>query len=578
MTGARASATLGSAGAALLTAVAIVPRTVPAQPRLPLPRDEIGVVQFARAEVPHPYQPGIDVLDYAIALVLPDSGRAIEGRATLTVRRLATVDTLVLDLTAMRVISVSVGGADIGARYVRDSATVRVPLPAGMHDTLRVEVRYAGSPADGLIIRTDAHGRWTAFGDNWPNRARLWIPSVDHPSDKATVSWDIIAPSDRRVVANGELLLEAPLPVTRGGRPSVPRTRWLWREERPIPVHLMVIAAAPLAAFDLGRTACGLADSDGCVRQTVYAAPEVVDFLPGPFTQAAGITNVIARLVGPFPYEKLAHVQSSTRFGGMENASAIFYGDNLFSQRTLRAGTIAHEIAHQWFGDAVTQREWAHAWLSEGFASYFEQVWVQQTQGDTAIRAGMRRMRDEVIKAPVVATRSVIDSVETDLYKLLTANTYQKGAWTLHMLRATVGDSAFFRGVRAYYARHKHSTAMSDDLRRAVERYAGVELSWFFDQWLRRPGFPEVTVRWSYDAKAKRLTLDVDQAPRFGAFQFALDVAIVDGAGRQQRHTVHVPAERHTSIRLPATIGQAPRTIVVDPDVRLLGTFTVTPR
>src|SRR5678816_4163542 len=110
-------------------------------------------------------------------------------------------------------------------------------------DSSSVTVRYGGEPKDGLIIRTDSLGRWTGFGDNWPNRARNWIPSIDHPSDKATVTWTVRAPSDRKVVANGELMEETPLPMRAG---SLPRTITRWREDRPIAVYLMVIAAAPL--------------------------------------------------------------------------------------------------------------------------------------------------------------------------------------------------------------------------------------------------------------------------------------------------------------------------------------------
>ncbi|MDQ3950928.1 MAG: hypothetical protein M3282_11365, partial [Gemmatimonadota bacterium] len=309
------------------------------------------------------YRPGFDVLNYDLTIELPDSGRVIRGTALLTVRRTPAgarptpADTLVLDLVQVEVFGVAVNERPIA--FERTPETVRVPLPAGEGDTVRVTVSYGGEVRDGLVIRTDSLGRWTAFGDNWPNRARHWIPSIDHPSDKATVSWTVRTPPGRTVVANGRQL---PLERMRVGyaEPRVSR----WREDRPIPTYAMVFAAAPLVRHELGAAACGLAELERCVEQAVYVMPEVRDYMPGPFASAAGVVEWMARLVGPFPYEKLAHVQSSTIYGGMENASAIFYDERLFRDRALSTDLVAHEIAHQWFGDAVTIRDWPHLWLS----------------------------------------------------------------------------------------------------------------------------------------------------------------------------------------------------------------------
>jgi aminopeptidase N len=522
----------------------------------------------AQGSAPLPYRPGVDVVDYAITLDLPDRGGSIDGRAVLTVRRWSPVDTLVLDLVALKVDSVLVDGKP--ATFSRTDSVVRIPIDRVVGDSFSVTVRYAGEPRDGLIIRTDSAGRWTAFGDNWPNRARNWIPSIDHPSDKATVTWTVRAPSERRIVANGELMEESPLRVSPG---SAPRTLTRWRESRPIPVYLMVIAAAPLVYYDLGRDGCGVGEFGSCVRQSVYVFPESRDFLPGPFSHAPEIVRLFSELIAPFPYEKLAHLQSSTRYGGMENAGAIFYADAPFRRRSMQPGVVAHETAHQWFGDAVTEREWSHVWLSEGFATYFQQLWVERFTGDSAFRAGMRRIRDEIVKAPEVASRPVIDTTQTDLMALLNANSYQKGGWTLHMLRALVGDSAFFRGLRSYYLANRHSTALTDDLRRAVEASSGRPLSWFFDQWLRRPGFAEVTTSWRYDASQRRVIATVAQGPRFGAYRFPLTVEITDASGKERRATIDVPAAPTSTLVVPLQLDAAPRGVEFDPDVRVLGTF-----
>ena len=518
------------------------------------------------APSPRPYRPGIDVLNYALSLDLPDSGNRIEGRAVLTVRRTARTDTLVLDLVRLRVDSVLLD--ERATRFGRDSATIRIPLPAGSSDTVTIAVRYGGPVTDGLIIRNDTAWGWTAFADNWPNRGRYWIPSVDHPSDKATVSWTVRAPSRLKIIANGARLGEAPVS---GSNP--PRTVTRWRMNEPIPVYLMVIAAAPFYAYDLGETACGLTLVGRCVHQWAYVEPRLADFLPGPFKSAADIVSYFGSLVGPFPYERLAHLESSTRFGGMENATAIFYADQPFRKRTMTDRVVAHETAHQWFGDAVTETEWPHLWLSEGFATYLEALWTRNSAGDSAFRAEMEEMRRAVLSSQVVAERPVIDTAEQSLMALLNNNSYQKGGFVLHMLRATLGDSAFFRGLHRYYDRYRNGNALSDDLRRELEAASGTPLGWFFDQWLRRPGFPELTTSWTYDAAAKRVILSITQAGRFGSYRFPLTVDIKTAVGRRVRTRVDVTAQPSTRVTLDPPLDTAPVELVFDPDGELLATI-----
>ncbi|MEP6492650.1 MAG: M1 family aminopeptidase [bacterium] len=531
--------------------------------------------QRSAAQQVRPYRPAFDVLDYAIAIDLPDTGAAIHANALLSVARTGKSDTLVLDLLDLTVNSVTVDGRAV--KFARRPATIDIPLPRkGDRATYQVAVDYGGVVTDGLIAHSDSAGRWTYFGDNWPNRARHWIPSIDHPSDKATVTWRVTTLPTRTVIANGKLV------STRAVRSSsgADRTETVWRETRPIPPYLMVIAAAPLTVYDLGETACGLAETQRCVPQAVYTAPEQHAFAPGPFARANEIVQLFARLVGPFPYEKLDHLQSSTRFGGMENASAIFYADNGFRRSPgMRDNIVAHETAHQWFGDAVTEREWPHVWLSEGFATYFATLWTRAARGDTAFRADLANVRRTVLADTISVTRRpVIDTIETDLLALLNRNSYEKGGFVLHMLRTEVGERAFFDAIRAYYTKHRHGTALTDDLRAEMERESKQPLGWFFDQWLRRPGYPEVTAQWSYDATTHEVVVGVTQATRFGAFEFPITVAAIDSSGVAHRKVVRMPAIAGKSQELRIPVPAKPAAVVLDPDVELLARFTVVPR
>src|SRR2546428_11217953 len=200
----------------------------------------------------------------------------------------------------------------------------------------------------------------------------------------------------------------------------------------------MDIRAATLYECGLREAACGLALVGRCVPQWAYVEPRLADFLPGPFRSAGDIVSYLGSLVGPLPYEKLAHLESSTRFGGMENATAIFYADQPFRKRTMADGVVAHETAHQWFGDAVTETEWSHLWLSEGFATYFAALWTRKSAGDSGFRAEMEEIRRGVLSSRVVAEPPVIDTAQQDLMAVANRNSHQKGGFVLHMLRSSL--------------------------------------------------------------------------------------------------------------------------------------------
>ena len=513
-------------------------------------------------------RPGLDVLEYTFRVEFPATAfpDTIRFTATTTAKRTAAVKSLSLDLVAaMHVDSVQVDARN--TPFTRTGDSVSVAFGDAVSDTVRVAVWYRGSPVDGLIIRRDSTLGWTAFGDNFPDRARQWLAVVDHPSDKALVEWDVVAPMTHRVVANGALLEESALPGS--GPMRMMRTRW--RTSRPIYTAVMVIGVAPFAVVELGDTACGGGELPGCVRQSVWTTPAQRAVVPGSFSRAGDIVALFSRLAGPYPYEKLAHVASSTRYGGMENAGAIFYATELFKPGSPNESLIAHETAHQWFGDAVTEREWPDVWLSEGFATYFAALWTEHAHGDSAFRAELRGMRTRVLASPITMQKAVIDESLDDLKRVLNSNVYQKAGFTLHMLRVEIGDSAFFGGIRAYYAQHRHGNASTADLQRAFEHAAARPLDWFFDQWMRRPGVAELHPTWSWDAARRKLLVTVVQGTRVPPYRVSLAVDVTDAAGVVRRVRLAVPATVSSTIAVPMTLTAAPRSVVFDADVSLLG-------
>ena len=514
----------------------------------------------------HPYRPGVDVTHYAFTLRLPQSGTAIEGRAVVEVSRRLSTDTLILDLVGLHVDSVQVGARS--RAFARDSVSIRIPLMATDGAALSVTVTYHGEPSDGLIIRETQERGWSAFGDNWPNRARFWLPTVDHPSDKATVAWTVIAPTELAIVANG----------VRGEHAALPNgyTRTQFSLSQPIPTYLMVIAAAKMVMTSLGTTACGAGEKGACVPQAVWTFPAQQSTMPGTFAEAGKIVAFYSRIGGPFAYPQLSHLQSATRFGGMENATAIFYSDDAFKRNAVGVPLIAHETAHQWFGDAVTPRRWQDVWLSEGFASYWAPLYLRESSGDSLFRVRMNEIRNEILASPVVASRPVVDTVGAATPNtLLNVNSYQKGAWVLHMLRAEVGDSAFFDGIRDYQRAFRNGTATTENLRASLEKRAGASLRPFFEQWLHRPGYAELNVSWSFDAAKRVATFTVQQGDKFPPYGVALVVALRDATGNEERHTLHLDPTSAQSIQVPVFRIGAPTLVVLDPDVQLLAKLTL---
>ena len=339
-------------------------------------------------------QPGLDVLHYDVAIEIPDSGAVILGRTAILYQ--AVVEDLAevrLDLgAAMSVDSVTLDGETVPHRREGDRLVIGgADTPAGARR--RAVVWYHGEPQDGLIVGRTRHGRRSIFADNWADRAHQWFPSVDHPSDKATVAFEVEAPAELEVVANGLLVDRA---RTDGGRV---RSRYV--ESAEIPVYGMVIGVTDFAVETAGVV-------DG-IEVSHWTFPEDSAAGAVAFARSAEILAFYDSLFGPYPYEKLAHVQSATKFGGMENPGAIFYsqeaiGGALSADADEREGLtslVAHETVHQWFGDAVTEADWNHLWLSEGFAEYFAAVFFEfhggeRGRGDVELARQMRIRAEEV--------------------------------------------------------------------------------------------------------------------------------------------------------------------------------------
>jgi len=507
----------------------------------------------------------IDVQHYRYAISLNDSNNIIRGNAGIDFIAKQPASMVSFDLRGiaessgkgMKVIAVSAGNEELKFSQENEKVNIYFDAPLPLDALENIVISYEGIPADGLIIGTNKFGHRTFFADNWPNRAHNWIPCNDHPSDKASVEFIVTAPDHYQVVANGILTEETNLPD------HLKLTHW--KEDMVLPTKVMVIGVADFAVQ--------LDSTINCVPITSWVFPENRDSGFAQYAVSKKILPFYESYIGPYPFKKLANVQSKTIFGGMENAGNIFYYENSvainsfqFKHNRSIEELFAHETAHQWFGDEASEIDWPHLWLSEGFATYMTHLYMEHQYGIDTLQKGMKHDRDKVIafykrrKTPVVDTSS-----GNNLMQLLNANSYEKGSWVLHMLRRKLGDEIFKKGIQTYYAAYKGSNASTDDLMHVMEKVSKENLQVFFKQWLYTPGQPELQGKWKYNAHTRALDITIRQTQDY-VFKFPLEIAIRNG--KQTILKTIDCNERNVKKIIPVNF--IPQSVQLDPAINLL--------
>jgi aminopeptidase N len=466
-----------------------------------------------------------------------------------------------LDFGSMTILRVTIDGRE--AKYAQHEEKLDVFLnsPAVAGRTIKISVNYSGIPKDGLILSKDKDGSPSAIGDNWADRVHHWIPCLDHPSAKASVAFTIIAPSEYEAVANGS-------PLSKNANADQ-TTTWVFSEPRPVSPYNMVVA--------VGRFASGKLSSPSPVPITYYVPRSEGHYVERGFSPAAPSIVTFSNLIAPYPYKKLALIVGATRFGGMENANTIVFSPNYFGNfdaavnRSKRFGipnsTVevgAHEIAHQWFGDSVTESTWSDLWLSEGFATYFAGLFLERQEGPERFREYMRGKANDYLRYEKTRRAPIHDTKTEKLFDLLNPNNYEKGGWVLHMLRGMLGDDVFFAGLKSYYNEHKDSVASTEDLRHAFEKTSGRDLKNFFDRWVYKAGHPIYQLH-SRDIRKGVVELILRQMQPDEAFLMPVTVEIRTKTGK--RRVIIKPAGKETILRIKSA---RPDVVVVDPNDAIL--------
>ncbi|WP_273566853.1 M1 family metallopeptidase [Maribacter halichondriae] len=515
----------------------------------------------------YPKNPNIDAINYTFRISLSDTTDEIRCEETIDIRYLAEdVTMLRLDLIkaseklgnkGMVVSKVVSEGRTLEYTHENDALIIKLPVPSTLNQRTSYTVTYKGVPVTGLKIADNKYGDRTFFSDNWPDKGRNWLATIDHPYDKATCEFIVTAPAHYQVISNGLKIEETDL--ANGNRLTY------WKQSVPIATWLYVLGVAKFAVQYVDEF------EGKSIETWVYPQDRDAGFYDFAVPTKSALEFYSVR-IGPFSYEKLANIQSNSVGGGMEAASAILYGDNsVVGDRNERwRNVVIHEIAHQWFGNAVTEYDWDDVWLSEGFATYFTLLFIEHEYGHDAFMEGLAKSKKTVddfyVKHPEY--RIVHDNL-TDMSKVTSVQTYQKGSWILHMLRGVVGTDVFWKVIQSYYKKYKDSNATTDDFRREMEEATGLDLKDFFEQWLYKPGTLKYKGAWQYDSKKKQIMIGINQVQEDGSlFKMPIEVGLYGTGDKEVLIKTLQVDSKFNSFTLPVDF--EPIKVVLDPNFWVL--------
>ena len=461
----------------------------------------------------YPINKNIDVKHYVFKLSLSDADNEITGTTMVTLSfKEAGMQNFRLDFInkttdrkdkGMVVDAITSSNTAVNYTHENDELIISLPAPSTKNQTLTFTIQYHGVPFDGLRIGNTKLGDRSFFNENWPNRGRHWLPIVDHPYDKASSEFIVKAPSHYKVVSNGLLLEESEL----GNQTRLTH----WKQSVPVSSWLFVLGVADFAVKYVDEF------RGKSIQTWVYAKNREAGFYD--FDEPTKkVLEFYSNYVGPYAYEKLANIQTPSVNGGMETSSAIFYGEDLVTgKRDERTrNVVIHEIAHQWFGNAITETTWDDAWLSEGFATFFTLLFIENEYGKEEYTKGIIKARKSVYDMSVkMPNFSIVSERTAEKEDVTSGITYQKGAWVIHMLRDLIGEKNFKKGIQNYYAKYFNANTTTDEFRAEMEKVSGKDLKLFFKQWLYQPINPTINANWTYNASTKKLQIRLNQAQQF---------------------------------------------------------------
>lgn len=519
----------------------------------------------AEAPVRYPRDQFIDVTKLTLDLEVDLDKRSIAGSATIRARAVVVpLREIILDAVDLNIRAVTdLSGRNLQFASAETNLSITLPKPVTATGApLGLKVYYSAKPKRGLHwfapTQTDSTVQRQLWSQNESIDARHWIPCIDTPDERQ--STEVIVRVDREytVISNGTLVSKTQLGATANQR------TWHYRQVEEHPIYLVTLVVGRLHTEEDRWGQLPLAyhvpiDRAADVERTFGTTKSMLSF----FTK---------RLKQPFPWPKYEQVVvEQFSHGGMENSGAT-----TLNERTLHSARahldhssdplIAHELAHQWFGNVVTCRDWTHIWLNEGFATFLEACWDEERNGQDAYAWNMLGKQGGALaggkNTPLIRRRYNTPG------ETFGGGTYPKGAWILHMLRRDLGEAVFWQGMQSYLSTYTGKAAETADFRRSMEAASGRSLGLFFDQWVEQPGHPELKVAVSWNEASEVLECVVEQTQAAGVFRIPFDLRLAHGSGGPEKAIRYSLIQRQHRFVIPSP--SRPLWLAVDPNQRVL--------
>ena len=514
----------------------------------------------------------IDILHLALDVTPDFKERTVAGKVTLRFKPVAKpFQELRLDGVDLTVFSVASTEKIMGWQATDQNVIVTFEQPIAVDKEASVTIAYRAEPKQGLYFRTPEMGYKPQDMHVWSQgestEARHWYPCWDSPNAKFTSEVTCHVPEGMVVLSNGKMVSEE-----KDSGSGLVAVRWL--QDKPHAIYLISLVAGHLKKVE---------DKYKDIPLAFYVPASQIDQAMNSFKETKDILAFFEQEIGvPYPWAKYYQVcVGDFGWGGMENTSITTLNDSTlhpaeFENLRDSQGLIAHEMAHQWFGDLVTCKDWANVWLNEGFATYYDHLYDGHKNGRDAFLYDLYQSAKGVVNQPN-QTNSVVrrnyNSPE-DQFGFLA---YPKGSWILHMLRRQLGDDLYHRCIKTYLDRYKFQNVVTEDLNRVIEELSGRSFDQFFDQWVYHAAQPELTVTYNWDEQSKLAKISIQQNQRLSQdvllFNFPLTLRFKSKSGSVDRQII--VKEKSADFYFP--LAEAPEVVRIDPDLALLAIINFNP-
>ncbi len=507
----------------------------------------------------------IDILHLAIDVTPDFKHRTVSGKTTLQFKPIAKpLQELRLDGVNLMVHSVDASEKVQSFQATDTTVIVTFENPIAVGKESRVTIVHSAEPRNGLYFRTPEmgykEGESHLFTQGEAIEARHWYPCYDSPNEKFTSEITCHVPEGMIVLSNGRQVSEQKDPAT-----GLIAVRWL--QEKPHANYLISLVAGYFKKVE---------DKYKEIPLAFFTPPSQINEAMNSFRDTKEMMGYFEEEIGvPYPWAKYYQVcVNDFVAGGMENTSITTLTDRtLFTAATENIesseGLVAHELAHQWFGDLVTCKDWSHLWLNEGFATFYAHLYAGRKHGRDQMLYGLyhdaKGITDRTDDTKPIVYRKFDDPMEQFSYLA-----YPKGSWVLHMLRSQLGEALYRRCIKTYLERHQFDNVITEDLNSIIGELSGRSYDQFFDQWLYHAHHPELEVRYSWDAKTKLAKISVAQNQKLSEgvllFNFPLTVRFKTKSGALDRQITIKEKSEDFYFSLP----EVPQSVRIDPELAVL--------